>query len=376
MNQRLLYGKCFSNGNCERFCNNFRRSVVANDPPDSCAFCLDDVSLHEIAGAIDREGNITFNRVTVPTPAPAIPILSNRERQNSFNRSGVYVPHSAGIQTSFMINIHAPFFMHGLTLFFYYLIGKRVSDGNNSYPKKSRGSMSSVLLTSSSSTSSSSSLASTLKSVVVKPKTVTVMFANVTDDTQFPFSHSDEDIMVKDGNLKYDIDFENMDAADFKMLLKSSFSYNESFLDNWYLYILVRKHTRQVKPTLYHKNKYPDVNSRKILCKDKYLVVSPVVRDENDMKTHFNRNVIDGVIILDDSSDDSSPIVSRNLIYDDDDDDVKDYDRLDEISHRYEDVPLRKIRNLSHAHEEELPHTPTDGEFAHDRSLPGSSVKR
>ena len=105
MNQRLLYGKCFSNGNCERFCNNFRRSVVANDPPDSCAFCLHDVSLHEIAGATDREGNITFNRVTLPTPAPAIPIVSNRERQNSFNRSGVYVPHSAGIQTSFMINI-------------------------------------------------------------------------------------------------------------------------------------------------------------------------------------------------------------------------------------------------------------------------------
>ena len=67
-----------------------------------------------------------------------------------------------------------------------------------------------------------------MKIVVSKPKTVTVMFADVTDDTNFPFSHSDEDIMEKDGNLKCNVDFESMDATDFKMLLKSSFSYNES----------------------------------------------------------------------------------------------------------------------------------------------------
>ena len=66
------------------------------------------------------------------------------------------------------------------------------------------------------------------------------MFANVTDDTNFPFSHSDEDLMEKDDGLKCNVDFESMDATDLKMLLKSSFSYNESFLENWYLYILVR----------------------------------------------------------------------------------------------------------------------------------------
>ena len=77
------------------------------------------------------------------------------------------------------------------------------------------------------------------------------MFANVTDDTNFPFSHSDEDLMEKDDGLKCNVDFESMDATNLKMLLKSSFSYKESFLGNRYLYYLVCKHTRQVKPTLY-----------------------------------------------------------------------------------------------------------------------------
>ena len=100
INQRLLYGKCFSNGSCDRFCNNFRKSVVPDDPPDRCAFCLHDVSAHEIAGAIDRDGNVTFNRATLPTPAPVIPVLSIREKQRSFNRTGVYVPNSAGVYSN------------------------------------------------------------------------------------------------------------------------------------------------------------------------------------------------------------------------------------------------------------------------------------
>ena len=96
---------------------------------------------------------------------------------------------------------------------------------------------------------------------------------------------------------------------------------------------------------MYHKNNYPDVNSRRTLFKDKYLVVSPVARDENDMKSHFNRN--DGVIILDDSSDDTAPNVSRYLKCDDDDD-VNDGDCNND------EVPQPKSRNRSHAHEEDI----------------------
>jgi hypothetical protein len=40
INQRLLYGKCFSNGSCDGICNNFRKSVVPDDVLFVCMMYL------------------------------------------------------------------------------------------------------------------------------------------------------------------------------------------------------------------------------------------------------------------------------------------------------------------------------------------------
>ena len=151
--------------------------------------------------------------------------------------------------------------------------------------------------------SSSSSSSSSLSVKKIKNTSVHIMFVNATKKFQLPTTDLQVLDMQTHGN--YHADVVIRDETSFNSFLKMNCTFGEFFAKDYYFYSLLKKHSREISPTSYHKHNFPSELAIEAIYKGKYIIVSPVCQDPSHKKSSFNVVTVNGALVIEDSSDDS-----------------------------------------------------------------------
>jgi hypothetical protein len=153
----------------------------------------------------------------------------------------------------------------------------------------------------------SGSASSSAKSPKILP--VTVLYVDVRQPSQLPFSPIHIDEMVRMGNFVLEIDFADMSKYAFKSLIKIGKVFSTAG-KGYYLYGLKKLYTKILIPTSFHKKNYPGSAARTSICKGKFLIVSPSARNDEEKAAYLSLVTRNGEMILDEDSDQDVPIVA------------------------------------------------------------------
>jgi hypothetical protein len=154
--------------------------------------------------------------------------------------------------------------------------------------------------------SSSSSSSSCVKKI--KNTSVHIMFVDATKRNQLPTTDLQVLDMQTHGNYHADVVIH--DETSFNSFLKMNGTSGEYFAKDYYFYSLLKKHSREISPTSYHKHNFSSKLAIAAIYKGKYLIVSPVCQYSSHKKSSFNVVTVNGALVIEDSSDDS--IMSDN----------------------------------------------------------------
>jgi hypothetical protein len=164
----------------------------------------------------------------------------------------------------------------------------------------------------------------------IKFTTVDFIFKDASDPSdKMPGDAMDVDRMKQRGTYFEGETFTN--ESKFVSFIEANRVHGMNCKSNFYLYTVQRPFAIKLKPSGYHKRNFPTESSMALICKSRFLVISPKPATNAEKKEYFNTSKINGVTAIDLDSESSGDSESEKE--DDEKNEAKfaPYDDNDEV---------------------------------------------
>jgi hypothetical protein len=132
----------------------------------------------------------------------------------------------------------------------------------------------------------------------IKFTTVDFIFKDASDHSEkMPGDAMDVDRMKQKGTYFEGQSFTN--EAKFVSFVEANRVHGKNCKSSFYLYTIQRPFAQKLKPSGYHKKNFPTESSMGLICKSRFLVISPNPANKAERQQHFSTLRIDGVTSID-----------------------------------------------------------------------------